>query len=434
MGALFKIAFRNLTRQWKYSLAAFLSIVTGFLSLCLFRAYMVDIAHMYVESYQHRSMYGHFLIEKDTPSEDPWDRLLGIAEQQFIERWMSHHASEIKERVRFLRATGIVSNGTSGTLFIAKGYDVESGARLRGESWAWDTAAGEPLHITKRPTPIVIGKTLGSILECETKASRLYSKFGGYSAEIRPFTCPETRLQLNVTTPSGQANSIEGNVVGLIDGIFKEIDSKLINMNLGDMQRLFDTKALTHYTVELKDDTQVDRLMEDLRREARAIGLALRVIRWQDHKEGDIYVRTMELLSIFRNFVVSIMLAISGLSVFNTFLKIVNERTREIGTLRSLGYQKSDVSFLFLTEAGLLAVFGVIVGAALSTLSTWAINSAAILYKAGMLSEPVPFRIAYDFGVYSTSAVFLVVIAVVAAVGAVASTVRRPIHENLIHA
>jgi putative ABC transport system permease protein len=330
----------------------------------------------------------------------------------------------------------MISNGRANTIFWAKGYDIQAGALMRGHKWGWDVVAGLPLQLASGNENIVIGRSLARILECDVPSAgrKLYSAEGGYAEEKRPYDCPQPQLQLGVTTPNGQQNAIDMNVVGVVDGIFKEVDTKYVMMSLPLMQRLFDTKGVSFYSVQLQRGADVPAFLSSLTAAAREQGHHLRAQRWQDHPEGDLYLRTMELLSIFRNFVIGIMIGITGLSVFNAFLKSVNERTREIGTMRSLGYRRRSIIGLFGLEAVYLSVGGCAAGAVCGLVATHLINSAAILYKAGILAEPVPFRLAYDFPIYLTSAAFLVAVGVGAAVLAVHSTVTRPIAENLVHA
>jgi putative ABC transport system permease protein len=60
--------------------------------------------------------------------------------------------------------------------------------------------------------------------------------------------------------------------------------------------------------------------------------------------------------------VVSILFIIIMVGVTNTFRMIIYERTREIGTMRSLGLQRGGVRGLFLLEAVLLSLGGALIG------------------------------------------------------------------------
>ena len=50
----------------------------------------------------------------------------------------------------------------------------------------------------------------------------------------------------------------------------------------------------------------------------------------------------------------------------NTMYAIVSQRTREIGTLRALGFARSTILFSFVTESVLLAIVGGAIGCALA--------------------------------------------------------------------
>lgn len=54
------------------------------------------------------------------------------------------------------------------------------------------------------------------------------------------------------------------------------------------------------------------------------------------------------------------------IGVINTLRMTIKERTREIGTVRAIGMQRSDVLKMFLTETALLALFASLTGAILS--------------------------------------------------------------------
>ena len=67
----------------------------------------------------------------------------------------------------------------------------------------------------------------------------------------------------------------------------------------------------------------------------------------------------------FANFalVISVVvLLIGSLVVFLTMMGSVNERTREIGIFRSIGFRKADVAQIILTEAAVVSVLGGILG------------------------------------------------------------------------
>jgi len=101
--------------------------------------------------------------------------------------------------------------------------------------------------------------------------------------------------------------------------------------------------------------------------------------------------------------VVLILFVIIMVGVTNTFRMVIHERTREIGTMRSLGLQRGGVRGLFLLEALLLSLGGAVVGLAaafvvalvLSLINFGTDSQFFIILREGhLLFKVLPARIA----------------------------------------
>jgi putative ABC transport system permease protein len=71
-------------------------------------------------------------------------------------------------------------------------------------------------------------------------------------------------------------------------------------------------------------------------------------------------------IKTFTTAIGGISLVVAGVSIFNVMMMSVTERTKEIGVVRSIGAQKSEVLQMFLNEAILLGLTGSVVGGLLS--------------------------------------------------------------------
>ena len=71
-----------------------------------------------------------------------------------------------------------------------------------------------------------------------------------------------------------------------------------------------------------------------------------------------------------------ISLIVGGLSVINTMTMSISERTREIGIKKAIGAKTRHIMGEYLTEAGLIGLFGGLLGWGLGALTVLAINSA----------------------------------------------------------
>ncbi len=437
MTPLIGIAWRNIRLHWRHSLAALLAISAGFISLSLFQCYMLNVEGIYDESYTHRAMYAHVLIEmsgaQKEGKQDPTRYELRKADQNFIENFLKQQP-EFMMRTRVLNILGMITNGKVNTVFTGYAYDVAQGAKIREPHWGWDVSAGKPLNLSDDPNVIVTGKRLGTLLGCKaTSSETILSKSGGYIPKERPFECTNPSLQLSVTTDSGQVNAMDFIVVGIRDAAFKEIDTRFVSMPLETAQKLFDTDGVSYYAVLLKDGSDAGKFAKRFNQAALVGGHDISATRWQKHNVGDLYNRSVEFLGIFRDFVVAIIVVIAGLSVLNSLVKIVRERQREIGTLRSMGFLSGQIVFMFACEAVFLSVLGSAVGLVVTLLVSIILNTIAFPYKAGMLAEPVPFQISISPTVYFWSAAFLCGVSIVAAIIPSHRTTRAKIADNLIH-
>jgi putative ABC transport system permease protein len=74
-------------------------------------------------------------------------------------------------------------------------------------------------------------------------------------------------------------------------------------------------------------------------------------------------------------------------------MKSVNERIREIGTLRSIGFRRKDIVLMFSAEGALLALASCFSGMAAATGLSLLITALGIKFKAGVLSTPIPLGV-----------------------------------------
>lgn len=426
MMRLLKVSARGVRRNWRQSLAALIAIASGFVSLSLFQGYMDDVQRTYVDANRERGMMGDFIIEGYSEFMSPEDQAIVMPVVESDPR--------VFAKVRFLDLSGQITNGSTSMIFIGTGYDTEEGAKLRGPVWSWNTIEGHPFRASDGNESLILGMSLTHILDCDTRYPKGFvNGTGGFKQEESPVHCPFPSVQLSLMTDKGQMNGIDFQLAGVTDVVYKELDERYVSMPLPAAQALLDTKKISRMAVRVHDSKDIDATIKDFNEKFRSSGFNGRAVRWQEHKLGDLYNRTMGMLSIFRNFVVTVILIISCLSVFNTFIRNVSERSREIGTLRSIGFRSSHVATIFLGEALFLALIGCIVGILLSLAFQGVINGAGISYKPGVFSTPVPFRIAASFGLMFKTAIFMCVLITITSWFSVRAAVRRRIVECLGH-
>lgn len=70
----------------------------------------------------------------------------------------------------------------------------------------------------------------------------------------------------------------------------------------------------------------------------------------------------------------AVAMVVSAISIANTMVMSIYERTKEIGIMKVLGCVVTDIRKLFLLEAAIIGLFGGIIGIILGYISSWGIN------------------------------------------------------------
>jgi putative ABC transport system permease protein len=91
------------------------------------------------------------------------------------------------------------------------------------------------------------------------------------------------------------------------------------------------------------------------------VGQKLDITTWEDEMAFLTWI--LRALQGLAGLLVTILMAIVVIGIMNTLAIAIRERTREIGTLRAIGMQRTKVLWLFLLEAALLGAGGTVAGA-----------------------------------------------------------------------
>lgn len=431
----FKMGIRNIISNWRHSAGSILSVAIGFAALTLFNGYISKVEDLYEDNYRNRSMFGDVFIEKTKNGRpvDFEDSRISATEQKFLADFFAS-SGMVDAYVPILIVSGLANNGKTSSIFWGFAYDVESGKQMRLPTWPWNVRAGKPLD-RLTPEHILIGENIADTLGCVGQSKeQVLTQVGGYAEREIPLNCERDKIQLNVTTNAGQANAMNM-TIGALGGVgLRGIDSWYLMMDLKRAQQLYDTQDISHIRLRLRNAKDFNRFVEDFGAAARSAGLELRAFDWRDHILARVYQRTMSLFLTFRNLVSAVILTISGMSVLNAMVKSVNERRREIGTLRSLGFFRSDIRSIFTTEGILIGIAGSALGSIASILFALAVNEFKFIYYAGFLTDPVPVLIKTTPSLYFTSLFILCSIAAVTAFLAANRSVREPIPNLLTSA
>ncbi len=97
---------------------------------------------------------------------------------------------------------------------------------------------------------------------------------------------------------------------------------------------------------------------------------------WQEREKT--WLAVFRALRISTGITVTVFTLIASLAMFNTLAMIVLEKTKDIAILRSMGYERSDVTRIFLWQAGIVLAIGAIIGALFGAGITWLVGQVPL--------------------------------------------------------
>jgi lipoprotein-releasing system permease protein len=97
---------------------------------------------------------------------------------------------------------------------------------------------------------------------------------------------------------------------------------------------------------------------------------------WQERQKE--WLQTFRALRVSSAITVTVFTLIAGLAMFNTLAMIVLEKTKDIAILRSMGYERRDITQIFLWQAAIVLAFGAVGGALFGAGVTWAVEQVPL--------------------------------------------------------
>lgn len=196
-----------------------------------------------------------------------------------------------------------------------------------------------------------------------------------------------------------RTGGVDLTVVGLFDGAGSAFDSE-IWLDADEARSAFDRPDYSSALVRLEDEAAADQLKARLEAERR---LKMKVIREVDYYQQQ--TRTAGPIRVLGDFLAVVMSIGAMFAAMNTLYASIGARTREIGTLRVLGFRRRAILVGFLLEGALLAG----IGGALGCLFALPMHG----YSTGTLGWETFSEIVFDFRITPALALKGIVFAII---------------------
>ncbi len=356
LGQTGALALRNLTRHRRRTALGIGAIGFGVIALVLAGGFAEWMQWAERESTIH-SRLGHIQIVKKGYYEngvaDPYAYLIPDAVVNTKRLGMLPHVKTVTPRLAF---SGLISKDETTVSFLGEGVAPETEAEVSKEVIVHD---GAPLS-AENPKGIILGKGLAQSLGAGVGDS----------------------VVLLTTTGSGSVSAVEASVSGIFHTAVKAFDDVALRTPLPLARELAKAEG-SHQLIVLLDETErTDEVLAYLRQLVPAERSALQIVPWIDL--ADFYKAVVELFRSQMNFVRTIIAVIIIMSISNTLVMSVMERTGEIGTLMAIGYRRRKVMQLFVSEGFMIGLAGGLIGMLLG----WVL--AEVISVIGIPMPPAP--------------------------------------------
>jgi lipoprotein-releasing system permease protein len=161
-------------------------------------------------------------------------------------------------------------------------------------------------------------------------------------------------------------------VAAIYETGYREVDKTNVYMHMSEARSLLrKPSGATYLQVGLHN---ADRAPHDALRMVDV--LRHKATPWQEREKTWLVV--FQALRYSTMITVSIFTLIASLAMFNTLAMIVLEKTKDIAILRSMGYERRDITQIFLWQAGIVLGIGAALGALLGAGVTWLVEQVPL--------------------------------------------------------
>lgn len=347
------LGIRNLMRRRGRTALALSAIASGVVAMLLSGGFIQWIYEAIRESTIH-SQLGHIRIAHPgyarQGSSDPFAYLISGTPTELSAVSRLPEVKIIAPRLSF---GGLASHGETTLSILGEGVLPGSEREL---SQTIHILEGKPLDESD-PHGLILGEGLAE-------------QFG---ANI------DDTIVLLATTRNGGINAVEGRVRGIFYSSVRAYDDMAVRMDLSLAKQLLRVDGVHRYLVLLSATDTTDSVL----RSARAVlGTKLEASPWYDN--ADYYHKTVALFSRQLMVMELIVGLIVLLTITNSMVMSVLERTHEIGTALALGTKRRQIRLQFVIEGLVLGLGGGLAGIGLGLLL------GAIISWIGVPMPPAP--------------------------------------------
>lgn len=447
---LVSIAFRNILRNKRRSLATLSAMMLGVITIILFGGFNSDIGYALETGYVQRG--GHVQIQhKDyfaIGSGNP--AAYGMGEYQKIIELVSKDPvlgpmlTVVTPILQFGGVAGNFDLGLSRTVLVT-GMDIAGQNKLHEWNDYHTFQDQQPSALTGTSNDsVIVGMGVARVLQlcsllqdekCQippavkvADAEKLPDDIAALSDELQVnpeavFPSRGPRVELLAANSHGAPNVTSLLVKKAETQGVKALDDVFVAMHLAASQQLLfanETPKATSIILQFKHTADLPIALQRIAEliQTNQLGSAAEPLEFHDFAEiYPFYIQAKAMFKTIFGFISVLIGSIVLFTVSNTMSMAVIERTVEVGTLRALGQRRSGIMQLFLVEGFILGAMGAVAGVFISYVIAEFINNSGMRWTPPGWINTVPFsvRVTGEYGLVCLTAVAITAVAVLSA-------------------
>lgn len=396
------MAYLNLFRNKRRSLSTALAICIGFVGLNLLGAYIYRVKRALDATSVYAALHGHVQIFKTDSLQKfslyPRQYMIDENDIQTLKYSLHPYQNEIEYIGYNLRGSGLLSNGTHShpVMFVSFESDVYSRSLMQPalKEWAPDWVLPEQfenIKLFQNPEVMSVTPKIADIM--------------GFK---KPWSENES-VQMAARTVDGDLNAINLDLGAQHTTGMQFLEDTLVMIPYTKAQELLGTRGAESVSVYLKDYDDLEDFYKDLNTKIAPLGFI--GYKYYDEKINATYLGILGFLIVMGAFVVLLIGTAVALTIVNSLTMGILERSREIGTLLAVGYNRKNVADLFVIENLILCGFSVLLGSLVTFIITLIVNAANIRFAPPGVAGEIQFRLVWNMAIAGavTCLIYLIV-------------------------
>lgn len=366
---VFLIALRNVLRNPRRTALNLVAIAVGVVVVLSMKGWIGGFAQTAYETQMDLDTAQVQILQKDYENEKqrlPLDLLVSDWPQVAQVAKSLPGVVAVGPRLDF---SGQLTNGTTGIQVMLRGVDPQAEAQVT-----------------------TIAK---SLIQGTWLSSRSQVVIGSGLARKLNLTVGDP-VFLTALDQYGVRNLVDGQVGGIFSLGYGLFDDSLVLTTLDKAREILalGPSAATRVVVRFHDKvataTETEQVTKALTSEGVLAKQNLQVWEWKEFAQA--VVSTIDTRIRLLGFMMIVLVILVAIGILNSMSMAVQERYREIGTIRAIGMNRKTLQRLFLAEGFLLGLFGGVVGAVIAGLlailgMVFGVDVSGVLPK----DIPIPF-------------------------------------------